>query len=572
MATTDELGRIVLTSSRDPLSPEDLPFAFVNALVVEPEGAYVPALYANRPIPLGNAQDVRTDTVLNWRQGRLAETHDVYLGTDFDDVNNADRGNPLDVLVSQDHLTTTYVPPALLDCNTTYYWRIDEVNSAPDYTIFKGEVWSFTTYVPVLIATQPVPPDGARVVPVDVNLTWEKGEYAETHDVYFGTDQAAVTDANRSNPLGVLVSENQSTTVYDPPESLYQSTTYYWRIDEVNAAPDYTIFKGSVWSFTTTGPYFGQTPPGMTPEIFAPGIISLPSRFESDICMSQDGGEYYFTVRDSSWSDYRIYATRYENGQWTTPAQASFSNNKSLTPALADNDQSLYFGRDADIWKTIRTGSAWASPVKLDAPVSSSVGDWSCTISSLGNMWICSWRSGGAGQCDLWWLEPSDGNFINPTNISFNTSYNDCNPVPGPNEDYLLFNSSRPGSYGDMDLYISFPDEQGGWTTFRNLGPTINTSWADACPCISPDHKYLFFSRQTSSSDSDIYWVDIRALFSEADFSQDGKVDFEDLDMLVACWLTDEPSIDIAPEGAPDGIVNFLEFAIFAQHWLEVQE
>jgi oligosaccharide reducing-end xylanase len=251
-ATTDSFGRIILTSSRDPLSPSGQPFAYVNALVVEPEGEYVSPLYAWRPAPFDGEEDVPADVNLTWEGGGSAATHDVYFGTDEGKVTDANRSIPLGVLVSQDHTTTTYDPPESLNLNTTYYWRIDEVNGAPDYTIFKGEVWSFTTHVQVLIASNPVPLDGARGVPTDVTLSWEEGDYAATHDVYFGTDEAEVTDANRSDSMGVLVSQDHSTTTYDPPESLEQDTTYYWRIDEVNDAPDYTIFKGEVWSFTTS--------------------------------------------------------------------------------------------------------------------------------------------------------------------------------------------------------------------------------------------------------------------------------------------------------------------------------
>jgi oligosaccharide reducing-end xylanase len=259
-ATTDYLGRIILTSSRDPCSPEGQPFAFVNALVVEPNilTPFVPTKYAQHPVPFNGIEDVPVNVILGWKKGVYADKHDVYFGTDETKVTDASRDVNLGVLVSQNHSTTTYTPPEFLDLNTTYYWRIDEVNAAPDYTIFKGEVWSFRTYVPVLIACNPVPLDGAGGVFPDVTLSWEKGDYAEKHDVYFGTDEAKVTDANRINPLGVLVSQDHSTTTYDPPGFLDSDTTYYWRIDEVNAAPDYTIFKGEVWSFITTN----AAPPG----------------------------------------------------------------------------------------------------------------------------------------------------------------------------------------------------------------------------------------------------------------------------------------------------------------------
>ncbi|MDD5063979.1 MAG: hypothetical protein PHQ35_04360 [Phycisphaerae bacterium] len=149
-ATSDDLGRIILTSERGPSSPEDQPFAFVNALQVEPNALipFIPTKYAQRPVPFNEAEDAPIDAALNWLKGGLAETHDVYFGTNETAVTNANRSNPLGVLVSQDQEPNTYDPygaAGFFQLNTTYYWRIDEVNSAPDNTIFKGETWSFRT-------------------------------------------------------------------------------------------------------------------------------------------------------------------------------------------------------------------------------------------------------------------------------------------------------------------------------------------------------------------------------------------------------------------------------------------
>jgi len=101
------------------------------------------------------------------------------------------------------------------------------------------------------IAVAPSPADGATDVPREVSLGWYAGESAATHDVYLGTSFADVDAASRGNALGVLVSQGQAGTTYTPPVRLEFETTYYWRIDEVNAAPDNTVFKGEVWSFTT---------------------------------------------------------------------------------------------------------------------------------------------------------------------------------------------------------------------------------------------------------------------------------------------------------------------------------
>ncbi len=99
---------------------------------------------ANDPRPAAEEADVPRDLVLGWTAGSDAGTHDIYLGTVFDDVNSATLADPRGVLVRQGHDANAY-DPGRLAFGTTYYWRIDEVSVAPDSTIFKGDVWSFTT-------------------------------------------------------------------------------------------------------------------------------------------------------------------------------------------------------------------------------------------------------------------------------------------------------------------------------------------------------------------------------------------------------------------------------------------
>ena len=99
-------------------------------------------------------------------------------------------------------------------------------------------------------ALAPSPASGATDVPRDAVLSWKPGPFASTHDVYFGTSVDSVTNAGRTNPLSALVSQGQDANTYDPPGSLKLGQTYYWRIDEFNAPPDSTMFRGGVWSFT----------------------------------------------------------------------------------------------------------------------------------------------------------------------------------------------------------------------------------------------------------------------------------------------------------------------------------
>jgi hypothetical protein len=96
------------------------------------------------------------------------------------------------------------------------------------------------------IASNPYPADGATDVPRDVALSWTPGEFAPAingHIVYLSENFSDVNEG-----IGGIT---ESTTRYAPPQRLTFDTTYYWRVDEVNAPPDSTVYPGAVWSFTT---------------------------------------------------------------------------------------------------------------------------------------------------------------------------------------------------------------------------------------------------------------------------------------------------------------------------------
>ncbi|MHC4597302.1 MAG: LamG domain-containing protein [Planctomycetota bacterium] len=104
------------------------------------QGAPVPLTLACCPSPADEATDVPRDVVLSWTPGIFAPPisgHKVFLSENFNDVNDGIGG------VTQD--ANSYEPAQRLDLGKTYYWRIDEVNGPPDYTVYQGDVWSFTT-------------------------------------------------------------------------------------------------------------------------------------------------------------------------------------------------------------------------------------------------------------------------------------------------------------------------------------------------------------------------------------------------------------------------------------------
>jgi len=208
--------------------------------------------YASTPGPLDGALYANTWVSLSWEPGALAASHDIYIGDNFDDVNDGTRDSGV-FRGNQGIGTEFYIagfppyayPDGLVN-GTTYYWRIDEVNDADPDSPWKGEVWSFT--VPPKTAYKPLPADNAEFVDLDVTLSWTAGYGARMHYVFFGDNYDEVNNATEG------ISSNIKTYT---PEDLKLAKTYYWRIDEYDGTATY---KGEVWSFTTLGAVSGPNP------------------------------------------------------------------------------------------------------------------------------------------------------------------------------------------------------------------------------------------------------------------------------------------------------------------------
>ncbi|MFC1766475.1 discoidin domain-containing protein [Planctomycetota bacterium] len=99
------------------------------------------------------------------------------------------------------------------------------------------------------LSQDPSPAHGATDVPQDVSLSWTPGKYADQHDIYLGTNFADVNDATTDSSVHSVYKGRQNETLYIP-DPLDLGQTYYWRVDEVSAPSDNTIFKGNTWSFT----------------------------------------------------------------------------------------------------------------------------------------------------------------------------------------------------------------------------------------------------------------------------------------------------------------------------------
>ena len=193
----------------------------------------VPPKTAYNPDPPDGAEFVGPDSVtLSWMPGFGAKLHTVYLGTDCETIDSASGGFPMG-------LKTYDTGP--LELEKVYYWRVDEFDAV---TTHKGNVWFFTT--PGAVGN-PQPAYGAADVQMNPILSWIPADSAASHELYFGTDKDAVRSAGTSSPEYVgpkaLGAESHDPGLLEP------DTTYYWRVDEVDAQGNTS--KGPLWIFTT---------------------------------------------------------------------------------------------------------------------------------------------------------------------------------------------------------------------------------------------------------------------------------------------------------------------------------
>ncbi|MFC1564796.1 hypothetical protein ACFL6G_07650 [candidate division KSB1 bacterium] len=217
------------------------------------------------------------------------------------------------------------------------------------------------------------------------------------------------------------------------------------------------------------GPYLGQKPPGMTPEIFAPGILSRDTH-EQDPIFSPDGSTVYFTFVNPS----REYVT-------------------------------MLMKRENSIWS-----ESYSEGVKVNTKFE----ERHPCVSQDGTLYFYSDREGSHGEVDIYRSRLIDGEYQVPENLGepVNTEISEYNPYVSPDERFLRYNTGdRQDSYGSHDLYISFRNDNGTWSEPVNMGKRINTEAGEYKPFVTYDGKYFFFS-SSRSGNGDIYWIDAKVI------------------------------------------------------------
>jgi len=259
---------------------------------------------------------------------------------------------------------------------------------------------------------------------------------------------------------------------------------------------------------TIESPYFGQKPPGLIPELFAPGIISMSGRHEMGVSFSPDLDEMYFAVQKKTGVPAEIYFSKLENNKWTPFKKANFTKGKKageMKSTVSHDGKKIYFSAynadftDNSIWYVNRLNNGWSNAVKLDSPLNED-DVMTSTFAKNGDLYYTNFS-----KRKTYYAPNINGKYpkFQEAEIEFGG-----HPFISPSQDYLIVDArNREDKNQKSDFYVYFKKKDGAWTKPINLGITVNSTFDEKSANVTPDGKYLIFSRRSEGGALKLYWV-----------------------------------------------------------------
>ena len=250
--------------------------------------------------------------------------------------------------------------------------------------------------------------------------------------------------------------------------------------------------------------YIDRELPGEIPELFAEGIISQEDTSEFAGTFSDDFQYYFFTRREGGVQN-RLYYTKWEDGEWSEPVLSPISEDLPEFEPFISPKNELYFGsmRDGNtslvIYKSEYSDGAWTEPKFVDNGLNDGFAMY-ISISDKGNIYFTSEKGISVMKYD--------GQQYSAPEF---TGILGAHSFIARDESFLLFDNSSYTT-DPTKLFISFMKNDGSFDEPVELSERINDpNLSQICASISPDGKYLFFSR-FSQGMADIFWVDAMIL------------------------------------------------------------
>lgn len=256
------------------------------------------------------------------------------------------------------------------------------------------------------------------------------------------------------------------------------------------------------------GPYLGQKPPGLSPQVFAPGIVSINGRSEGGISFSYDLNEMYFGVHKED-ENAAIYYSILKDNRWKPIQKANFTKGEKeqeMHPFITDDSKRIYFTTaksdytDNKIWYVDRLDNAWSKATQLDSPINDDLVFFPNQAKN-GDLYYFN-----ITKMKTYFAPNNNGNFPKVKEVDMDFG---VHTFISPSQDYLVANArNKQDPKRKSDIYVYFKKKDGTWTMPINLGDKVNSNFLETVPTITPDGKYLFFSRYEEENElSNLYWV-----------------------------------------------------------------
>ncbi len=265
------------------------------------------------------------------------------------------------------------------------------------------------------------------------------------------------------------------------------------------------------------GSWFGQTPPGTVPVLFAPPELQSNTEWfwHGGLAFSPDGTEFYMDIYypNANPSGMRVRQMIMSNNEWSPIQTAPFAGEYvSAGMSFTDNGNTVYWVSDrpeSNFWKSSKVNGIWnnAAPVYYQYPAGLGSG-WRLSVANSERIYAHFFSGGSFDECDIYTIDRVNGQYLTPQkmSVSINSDSMDIGAFIDPDEEYLIFESNRAGGLGKTDLYISFRKPDNSWTLAGNFGYPVNTDSYEMSPSVSADKQFLFFLSERDG-DRNPYWV-----------------------------------------------------------------
>lgn len=258
------------------------------------------------------------------------------------------------------------------------------------------------------------------------------------------------------------------------------------------------------------GRYLGQKGPGKEPRPFVPELFHDIYRSYGAPVFSPDGKELFFYGYFMPWIGYsRIWWMRQENGRWSAPELAPFSDQSSWSPAFSPDGQTVYFASQrsqdnnsppaTDLWFSQKQNGKWGPARRLPSPPNrDDHNEMLPSIAADGSIYFLAFGPKSRGT-RLFRSSFIDNHFSAPISLDDLIEQKRADPSPGVDE--LILYRYAAERYAEISICFHRPD--GTWTPAVFLGDTVHRGHGTNAGLISPDRQYFFFCQNITP-----HWVD----------------------------------------------------------------